>query len=86
MASCGGMAKGTRYSIYLGGQVTEHRRSVFQEAHGKHLMTDGFESDVQTWIIRAIQRGVSSFEELIKALPGVYPAVALDALLESRRR
>ena len=43
-------------------------------------MRDGFERDVQTWIIGAIQRGVSSFEELIKALPGVYPAVALEVL------
>ena len=43
-------------------------------------MKDGFEMDVQTWIIRAVQRGVSSFEELIQSLPGVYPAVALEAL------
>ena len=51
-------------------------------------MKDGFETDVQTWIINAIQRGVSSFEDLIHSLPGVYPAVALEALIglaESRR-
>ena len=43
-------------------------------------MRDEFEGDVQTWIIRAVQRGVSSFGELIQSLPGVYPVVALEAL------
>ena len=43
-------------------------------------MKDGFERDVHNWIIRAIQRGVSSFEELVGSLPGVYPAVVLEAL------
>ena len=43
-------------------------------------MKDGFERDVQNWIIRAFQRGVSSFEELVGSLPSVYPAVVLEAL------
>ena len=44
------------------------------------LMEDGFETDVQTWVVNSIQHGVSSFEELIQSLPGVYPTVALEAL------
>ena len=43
-------------------------------------MEDGFETDVQTWIVQAIQQGVPSFEELIQSLPGVYPTLVLEGI------
>jgi hypothetical protein len=42
--------------------------------------TQIFEDSVDSWVLEAIARGVSTFDQLIAALPSVYPSVVLSSL------
>ncbi len=43
---------------------------------------DRFEQDLTTWVREAISRGVRSFPDLLRSLPGVYPTEAYRLVLE----
>lgn len=44
-----------------------------------------FHSQVDAWVSRAVNGGVSSFGDLLSTLPGVYPTQALDSVRRLRR-
>jgi hypothetical protein len=44
-----------------------------------------FDAQVEAWGVEAFEAGASSFPEFLARLPGVYPAVALDALYRLQR-
>lgn len=46
----------------------------------RHIDTTSFDRQVEAWIVAALQSGVSDFEHLLAALPGVYPTVALGSI------
>jgi hypothetical protein len=52
---------------------------------GTELSRRAFNLQVDTWVSRAVDGGVSSFGELLSTLPGVYPTQALDSVKRLRR-
>jgi hypothetical protein len=42
--------------------------------------TQIFEDSVDHWVLDAITSGVTTFEQLVTSLPGVYPSIALNSL------
>ena len=42
--------------------------------------TQLFEDSVDRWVLDAIARGITTFDQLLASLPGVYPSVVLKSL------